>query len=296
MTETMFPLERLDEVRANPSDFGLLQRVPLTRAGVTFPYALGEPVGDEVPLVVLDLETTGLDAATDAIIELGMARVQVSPSTGQVTSVDDVVSLYEDPGVPIPAESMAVHGITDDMVAGKRIDDAVVEQWLADDPVVVAHNATFDRPFFEARWPSLAGKRWACSLRGIKWSALGFESGKLEYLVFRNGYYFYEGHRASIDCLAVAWLLHMNPQALQALLASEAAQQYAIKAVGAPFEVKDNLKDRGYQWKPEVWGKVWRTLITEDDLEEEKAFLASLYHRGDQRADIQAIDSRTRFL
>ena len=296
MSTATFPMERLDEIQAHPEDFRLLQRVPVTRADAQFPIALAQPVGDEIELVALDLETTGLKAGEDAIIELGMARVQVSASTAQVTSIDEVVSLYEDPGRPIPEIITQLTGITDAMVAGQRIDDAVVEQWLAGDPIVVAHNASFDRPFFEDRWPALAGKRWACSSRGINWGSLGFESSKLEYLVFRNGFYFYEGHRASVDCLAVAWLLHVNVEASRALLASEAQLEYAVKAVGAPFEVKDALKDRGYAWRPELWGKVWRTVVKDEDLGEEKAFLAALYFNGAERAAITPLDSRSRFI
>ncbi|MCV6022403.1 DNA polymerase III subunit epsilon, partial [Escherichia coli] len=82
--------------------------------------------------------------------------------------------------------------------------------WLSDDPLVVAHNAQFDRPFFEKRFAALGHLSWACSASGIDWKALGFESRKLEYLLLRLGW-FYEGHRAATDCLAMAWLFHLLP-------------------------------------------------------------------------------------
>jgi len=65
---------------------------------------------DRVPLVVFDLETTGPDRLTDRIVEI--AALKVSP--------DGSVAVYEtrvNPGVKIPREATAVHGITDADVA-----------------------------------------------------------------------------------------------------------------------------------------------------------------------------------
>lgn len=74
---------------------------------VRFPLALDRPV------VFLDMETTGLDIGSDRIIELAIIRL--SPN-GDVT---EKVRRFN-PGVPIPAEATAVHGITDEDVAGER--------------------------------------------------------------------------------------------------------------------------------------------------------------------------------
>lgn len=293
--EKKFPIERFSEIEAAPGKFRLLERIPLTDPDTRYPVTLAPAVGDEIELVIVDLETTGLDPETDHIIEVGLAKVRVSPSVNRVTEIVDILSQYEDPGRPIPDLITKITGITDDMVAGHRIDDSLLADWVPDNVVLIAHNASFDRRFFDRRFPGLAGRRWACSSKGIDWQALGFESRKLEYLVLRHGF-FYTGHRAAIDCLAVAWLLFQCPDALGQLRESESRLEYAIRAVGAPFEVKDRLKERGYQWKPELYGKAWRTVIQDADLSEEKAFLAQLYPNGDEHADIQAISSRTRFL
>ena len=103
--------------------------------------------------VVLDTETTGLSSQQDRVIELGMLLFEFDPVTGVVHRVLEVFDELEDPGFPIPAAVTAIHHITDDMVQGKRIDDARVERLLRDVQVVVAHNAAFDRPFVENRWP-----------------------------------------------------------------------------------------------------------------------------------------------
>ncbi len=64
----------------------------------------------ERPLVFFDLETTGLNLKSDRIIELALIRV--SPQGDVLERVRRF-----NPGIPIPAEATAVHGITDADVA-----------------------------------------------------------------------------------------------------------------------------------------------------------------------------------
>ena len=61
------------------------------------------------PLVVFDLETTGLFPKKDRIIELG--AIKVMPD-----GTEEAKCWLLNPGIPIPAESSSVHGITDDVV------------------------------------------------------------------------------------------------------------------------------------------------------------------------------------
>lgn len=288
----MFPLEEISRIEAAPEDYRLIRRVPWTSQGVSFPIIVSEPVGDEVPVVVLDVETTGFDAQKDRVIELGLVKAHVSPSTGQVTSVVHAASMYEDPGFEIPEVITDITGITNEMVAGQHLSDVEVLQWFDDDPVVIAHNAGFDRKFFEARFPAMNGFRWACSISDISWRELGFEGNKLEYLVYKVGGFF-EGHRASIDCLATIWLLHRVPRALQMLLEAEQKVRVKVDAVGSPFHSKDALKARGYHW--DAPGKLWHTEVDENDLPEELAFLSMTYPSGGDRAAKTPLTSRERF-
>lgn len=66
----------------------------------------------DCPLVFLDLETTGLSTSQDRIVELAIIKL---------TPGGDVLERVRrfNPGMPIPAEATAVHGITDDDVRGE---------------------------------------------------------------------------------------------------------------------------------------------------------------------------------
>ncbi|MGL4347500.1 MAG: exonuclease domain-containing protein [Chitinophagaceae bacterium] len=61
------------------------------------------------PLLVLDIESTGVNIATDRIIEI--ALVKIFPDGKK-----QVKRKLINPQVPIPAESTAIHGITNEMV------------------------------------------------------------------------------------------------------------------------------------------------------------------------------------
>jgi DNA polymerase-3 subunit epsilon len=57
-----------------------------------------------------------------------------------------------------------ITGITDDMVAGHRIDETAVNGSVDDAVIVIAHNAGFDRKFSERYWPIFEEKAWGCEL------------------------------------------------------------------------------------------------------------------------------------
>jgi DNA polymerase-3 subunit epsilon len=249
--------------------------------------------------VVLDTETTGFDAQNDRVIELGMLVFEFDPVTGMVYRVLDVFDELEDPGFPIPPETTAVHHITDEMVRGQRIDDAHVAALTQGVEVVIAHNAAFDRPFVEARWPLFEQLNWACSIKDIDWREEGFGSAKLEYLLSTQGY-FYEAHRAEADCWALLALLnHILPQsqrtALLALLETLNQAQQKVYAVGSPFETKDMLKARNYRWSAEL--RCWSRLVSGDkELQEELSWLKrKVYGERSARVEVESLGGKVRY-
>ncbi len=288
--------KRLSKLLAETEDFRLLERVPITKPNVNLPYKLCDAAGDEIAIVFLDTETTGLSPETDVIIELGLVRAMFSPSKKRLVSINRIVSAYEDPGIPIPQSVTELTGITDEKVKGQHIDEAMVSEYLNDAFLIVAHNASFDRPFFEKRFKGFEEKEWACSHKGIDWSRFHFKKQNQEYLLLESGY-FYEAHRASIDCLALAWLLHVHNHAFADLLDQAAKKTITVRAFGAPFEVKDVLKTRGYHWHGGTTGpnRHWWKEIPEEALVDEKNFLDELYPNGSDYAGFFVKTAANRF-
>ena len=248
---------------------------------------------------IVDTETTGTDASTDKIIELAVIVFEYCADTGEVGRVVETYDGLEDPGFPIPPESTAIHGITDAMVAGHKIDDGRVQALLKQAGLVIAHNARFDRGFLESRLPVFAGLPWACSWQQVPWSDAGIESSKLEYLAYRYGF-FYEGHRAEIDCLALLEVLRRpfgesGAPALRILLESARKPSYRLWANNSPFESKDVLRQRGYRWVPDK--RTWcGEIASREAVDAELAWLKQAVYGGKSMAlDLEEFDAKSRY-
>jgi DNA polymerase-3 subunit epsilon len=73
------------------------------------------------PLVVFDLETTGVQVGTDRIVEIAM--IKISPDGSVVRKPEKAGNEYRilvNPEMPIPLESSLVHGVYDDDVKSKH--------------------------------------------------------------------------------------------------------------------------------------------------------------------------------
>src|SRR3954468_12146203 len=116
-------LAAMAEALSQSTDYRVLRRL--------VPRPTSQPAcGQEVRTgILLDTETTGLDHAKDEIIELGMVKFDYTPE-GRIVGLRDTFSAFNEPSTPIPPEVAALTDITDDMVAGHRIDEAAVNAFV----------------------------------------------------------------------------------------------------------------------------------------------------------------------
>jgi DNA polymerase-3 subunit epsilon len=294
-------LEQMAQRLEQDTDFRVLRRlVPVMDFGParTAPEA-GPSLHGVQRVLVLDTETTGLSHQTDKIIELAMLLVQVDVASGLPFGTVECFEGFEDPGMPIPDVARQVTGISDDMVKGHRLDDPQVEAMVARADLVVAHNAGFDRPFVEARFPGFADKAWACSFADIDWKAAGAGSSKLSALAQDHGW-FYDAHRAQVDCHALLQVLsrpvgQASTTGLGQLIAAASRPSFKLRATGSPFESKDQLKGRGYRWDGEA--KVWFcTLSDQERLDAELEWLkAEVYGRRTARVEVEVLNGLVRY-
>ena len=103
--------------------------------------------------IVLDVETTGLDYTKEKIIEFAGVRLE----NGKI--VDSFETLVN-PHQKIRKSSMAVHGITDEMLENAPSEEEIfpkIFEFIGDNPIV-AHNAIFDYSFINKTSKRLLGK------------------------------------------------------------------------------------------------------------------------------------------
>lgn len=210
--------------------------------------------------IFVDVETTGLDAKTDENIEVAVVPFKYHSETGEIVEwmEDEAFSCLEEPGIPITPEITSLTGITEADVKGKKFDDERVNRVAQAASLVISHNARFDRPFLEKRFPIFKDKHWACSLSDIDWQAEDIGSGKLEFIAYKYRFY-YDGHRALNDCFAgVEILANRLPVSgelgMKVLLDQARRTDRKVKLV-AKFELNDKIKLLGGKWDPD--SKSW---------------------------------------
>lgn len=97
-----------------------------------------------VPFAVIDLETTGLDPARDAIVSFGVVPVE-----GAMARLDRAVTRVVDPGRPMSADAVAIHGLRPHDVDGAACLDDVLDDLRSalDGRVVVAWTSWVEATF-----------------------------------------------------------------------------------------------------------------------------------------------------
>lgn len=300
--EPMDPLEAEIAITALQAtgEFTVLRKLNLTKDG-RFSQRLVE--GSKIGLCI-DTETTGLNHTVDKIIELGIVAFEYNPVTAEIIRITDRYNEFEDPGYPIPEEIKKITGITDEMVAGQAFNDDWVRSLADKANLVIAHNAAFDRKFIEVRYPTFARLPWACTVSQIDWQLERISSRSLEYLLYKCGGYCINPHRALDDAegllgLLLGYLPGTGAPIFKTLLEKSGESISKVCAVGAPYDKKDILKQRGYRWNDGSKNgcKGWWVTLPCNLEQEELTFLAKEIYPGGNTGsvEISRFDAYARF-
>ena len=157
--------------------------------------------------VAFDLETTGFSSFQDAIIEIGAVKVDHGNIIGEFSQLIR-------PPFPIPPAASRVNHITDDMVVlCPKIQDVLplFVEFIADVPMLAAHNASFDIGFLIAEADrqgiKLNIKYCVDSLAVARKTWPDLQNHKLGTICQHIGYENAAAHRAAGDAAAVHAIL-----------------------------------------------------------------------------------------
>jgi DNA polymerase-3 subunit epsilon len=169
----------------------------------------------DFPIAFIDTETTGRDAQIDRLVEVGIV-------IGKGGVILERKSWLINPGLPIPAETTAVHGIKDEDVADKPTFAEIAHEILAalGDAIPAAYNAAFDRAFLFAELeragirpdePPPAARRtvdWIDPLSFARELYKHEDSRALGEMAQRLGIELVNAHRATDDAEAALQVLY----------------------------------------------------------------------------------------
>lgn len=163
---------------------------------------------EDLRAIIFDTETTSVDK-TKRAVEVAMMEIDLD-TLEEVGRAESLIN----PGIPIPPEVTAIHGITDAMVAGApSIEDWVIDTFggrLEGEVALIGHRVAFDAPLFE---PIGHAAHLLDTLVLSQVYITGSKNRKLdtlkEYLGLPGGG---ESHRAMADVLTCHQLLrHIMP-------------------------------------------------------------------------------------
>jgi DNA polymerase-3 subunit epsilon len=167
-----------------------------------------------LPIALIDVETTGKDAAADRVVEVGIAFARGG-------AIVERKNWLVNPGRPIPKEASDIHKITDDDVREAPAFEAVAHEIAAvlADCIPAAYNAAFDRAFLGGEFarsgvalaltpPALRRDvEWLDPLVWARELQQGEKSRALGEVAARLGISLENAHRASDDADAALRVL-----------------------------------------------------------------------------------------
>jgi DNA polymerase-3 subunit epsilon len=217
-------------------------------------------------LLIIDLETTGLDPKKDQVIELGAILYSV-PQACVLQQLSTLFPVTENPAEKINHISPKASQLVDDFALPLQ----QFAQWLTKADYLIAHNVSFDRQWFGMGHLPKVDKKWLCTYDDFVWSK-NAQPTSLINTVLNYGLGVSNAHRALTDCQLIAALFdrvgesgELLPLIMEAIARSEEPKIEAIAKVN--YDNRDLAKEWGFRWNSKT--KTWSKKIRPSDLAKE---------------------------
>jgi DNA polymerase III subunit epsilon len=216
--------------------------------------------------IVLDTETTGLDPAEGhRIVEIGAVELLNHMPTGRT------YHQYVNPQRMVPAEAVAIHGLTDEFLRDKPLFSNIAPDFLdfVAGARLVIHNAAFDMRFLNAE---------------LEWAGLPRLAEDLAFDTLMIARRRFPGSPASLDALCRRFGVDNSAREKHgALLDSEILAEVYLELIGgrqpdfalseAPSRAQTIKTDN---WRPRPRPEPLPSRITDEERTAHEALIASL--------------------
>lgn len=217
--------------------------------------------------LLVDAETTGLNAGQDSCIEVGaiLYSVQNRISLVQYSCIipipEVIINALENPESVLNAMSEVNHisdGALWEML--ECYDDDVHAQldWMAERAdVIVAHNAAFDKAFLKQAGWDWSQPAWVCTAEDFEWPKSQSRSReRLTQIAIAYGVPVVDAHRALDDCKLIAALFDKRDDLQEAFELAMRPKELYVANVS--YDDRQLAKDCGFIWNeiiPRKWAK-----------------------------------------
>lgn len=199
-------------------------------------------------VLIVDVETTGLNYKTDNITEI--AAITANLSTKKIENqVSGLIYTITNP------EAEKITGITQEMLDSIKYSDFnpfdLVNEMVKMNECIVAHNAQFDRSFLKAKGHNLGNLEWICSYKDIKYN-INTQNKKLATLAEAYNISSEGAHRSLADVMMVANILFkidgIENQIKNSLI-NKSKPLHLLKAE-VSYDQRNLAKQAGFNWNP----------------------------------------------
>ena len=213
-------------------------------------------------LLIVDTETTGLDADRDACLELGAILFSV-PHRQVLAQMSCLLPVDRNPAESInriPAEVSRL-----DQPWGEGL--AWFERMMETADYLVAHNAAFDRQWFGRGALPEATRPWLCTLEDIRWPEERHLKARPSVidLALAYGIPVWSAHRALTDCIYLAEVFQ-RCEDLECLIAHAQEPRRLVRAQ-VSYDQRHLARDAGFRWNDPVRGAWARRLSEREERE-----------------------------
>jgi DNA polymerase III subunit epsilon len=209
----------------------------------------------------LDFETTGLDPAVDAVIEIGAVLWDTEAKIplrmlSELVQTEREISAEITQITGITAQMLDEHGITVETARNR------LYELLTFTPYIVAHNGTeFDKQVFDGFWPDgfPLATHWIDTRTDIVFPPR-VTTRNLSYLAAEHGFLNPFRHRAVFDVMTM--LRVMSEYDITAIITRSSEPIIHVRA-DVSFADKDKAKQRGFMWSAtsRIW---WKSMKSSD--------------------------------
>lgn len=209
-------------------------------------------------LLIIDLETTGLNSETDRVIELGAILYSV-PHHCVLQQLSTLFPVIDNAAEHInQISSNASQAISDFQWA-----IAQFQIWAQQADYLIAHNAKFDSQWFGYGVLPYIDKPWLCTYRDFIWKN-NSKPTSLVTTCINHGIEVSKAHRALTDCQMIAELFDRTAaqegeldKLLQKAIARSKEETITVIAL-VDYSDRYLAKEQNFRWdgNQKIWSKV----------------------------------------